>query len=118
MSVSEGEIAAHNGRACASWRLLVARTGPTLQRCSDVILVRAPPLRPRLRINTTIVDALSSSGLLTPSFAVYTLPKLYSKNYYCVACAVHSRIVRVRNKEARRNREPPVRFRRSAEKKA
>ena len=45
--------------------------------------------------------------------AAYTLPKLYSKNYYCISCAVHSRIVRVRNVQARRVREPPVRFKRT-----
>lgn len=43
----------------------------------------------------------------------YALPKLYSKNYYCISCAVHSRIVRVRNVVKRRNRDPPVRFRRT-----
>jgi small subunit ribosomal protein S26e len=41
---------------------------------------------------------------------------MYSKNYYCVSGAVHSRIVRVRNVEKRRVREPPVRFRRPADK--
>jgi small subunit ribosomal protein S26e len=47
------------------------------------------------------------------AYEQYTLPKLFSKNYYCVSCAVHSRIVRVRNVEARRVRDPPVRFRRT-----
>jgi len=63
-----------------------------------------------------MVDAGALNDLKAASaFALYTLPKLYSKNYYCVSCAVHSRIVCVRNTEARRNREPPVRFKRSAE---
>jgi small subunit ribosomal protein S26e len=38
---------------------------------------------------------------------------LYTKNYYCVSCAVHSRIVRVRNVFKRRNRDPPAKFKRS-----
>jgi hypothetical protein len=46
----------------------------------------------------------------------YALPKIYSKNYYCVSCAVHSRIVRVRNVFKRRDREPPVRFKKTPEK--
>mmetsp|Transcript_13080 Transcript_13080/g.17671 ORF Transcript_13080/g.17671 Transcript_13080/m.17671 type:complete len:127 (+) Transcript_13080:62-442(+) len=53
-----------------------------------------------------MVDASSQRDIREASvYSTFMLPKLYMKMQYCVSCAIHGRIVRVRNKKIRSSPE-------------
>merc|ERR1740116_782836 len=53
-----------------------------------------------------MVDASSQRDIRDASvYPTFMLPKLYMKMQYCVSCAIHGRIVRVRNRKLRASPE-------------
>ena len=100
-----GESQVYSG--CRSFDLLVSLWDPCSRAYWTPLesLVVAPEAVKRFQVRN-MADASSQRDLRDASvYTTFTLPKLYMKMIYCVSCAIHGRIVRVRNKVLRASPE-------------
>merc|ERR1711935_899449 len=65
----------------------------------------------RFQVRNMIEAAAQRDMKEASVYEAYIIPKLYLKVEYCISCAIHSHVVRCRNAQQRRLRDPPQRTR-------
>ena len=63
----------------------------------------------RFTVRNMVEHAAKADLAEASVYEEYALPKLYIKIEYCISCACHAHIVRVRSRVGRRSRDPPKR---------
>lgn len=70
----------------------------------------------RMLVRNMIESAGQRDVIEASVYDSFAIPKLYTKLMYCISCAVHAHIVRVRCAEDRRIRTPPQRLKKKEDK--
>ncbi|KAL0233426.1 hypothetical protein PCE1_001941 [Barthelona sp. PCE] len=92
----------NNGRAKKN------RGRTPIVRCDNCGRCVAKDKSIRRSVQRNMIDASSKKDVEAASvYTNYKIPRTYHKLHYCISCACHHRLVRVRSREDRRVRTNP-----------